>query len=197
MSAAPALQCCSRCGDWFDEVFFRRRRGPAIASPGPDRHYVCIGCEQTGRDDLKRGNRPLTKARNALRTHAVRYVRLGMAQDQPDFASRYGWDPRAMAHDIEHAASNGCPYCRKAFSSMAHGLADVTIDIVDPRRPPHYTTNTKWVCSTCNKAKRDDAPEVWARKLQCWAQYEERKSDELDHLRGSSPKAISGDQHLW
>jgi len=197
MMASPKRRRCSRCGGVFDEIFFSRNtRGSAIANPSNWRS-VCNGCQQTGRDTVKRGNRPLAKARATTRTHSRKYIGRGLASDLADFKDRYGWDDQQMAHDIEYQSGNGCPYCHKQFSSMAHGLADVTLDVVDPQALPFYRTNCRWVCSTCNKAKRDDPPELWARKLQCWAQFEATQKNEMDQWRGRSAKATAADQRLW
>jgi hypothetical protein len=58
---------------------------------------------------------------------------------------------------------------------MGHGLADITIDIVNPREPPFYDTHVKHCCGTCNKEKSQTPPELWARKLICWDQWTEWK----------------------
>lgn len=177
---------CARCGQTFDESFFRRNAG-SNCSPQRARRYVCRGCEQTRRDEIKGRNRPRSKAHGAIRTHADKYIRLGLVQTKAEFCERFGWDVAQMEHDIEHAAGNGCPYCRKQFSSMAHGLADVTVDIVDPQALPYYRTNARWVCSTCNKAKHDTPPEEWARTLENWAKWERAQGADSvpDHPNGT------------
>lgn len=164
---------CIRCGETFDLSFFRRAHSQLQVRD--THHRVCRGCEQTSRDTAKQANRPRVKARGALRTHAARYRRKGLNLTDREFAERFGWCIDTMAHDIEYQAGNGCPYCRKQFSSMAHGLADVTLDIIDPSKLPYYRPNVRWVCSTCNKAKGATPPEEWGRMLESWAKWERRQ----------------------
>jgi hypothetical protein len=189
------MRRCSKCGLTFPDLFFRRAHSTRNSKWKTDRHEVCKGCEQTRRDTAKRERREVPKARNTLRSHYERYVKTsGEAITREQFASRFGWDPAKLAHDIEHAAKNGCPYCRKPFAGMGHGLADITLDIIDPGRLPYYATNTKWACSTCNKAKQRTAPEDWAQQLVCWDQWENRPAEDwkptlfdLDALTGAPP----------
>jgi hypothetical protein len=58
-----------------------------------------------------------------------------------------------MAVDAAQAYAGTCPYCYASFEAMGHGLQDLTLDVVDPGRPPYYRTNTRWVCQTCNRKK--------------------------------------------
>jgi len=110
---------------------------------------VCNRCLQIQRDEIKQRNRFLAKARRTLNWHATKFGFRPAA-----FASKYGWDVKQMAHDCEHAAKNGCPYCHMAFAEMANGLRDITLDVYDPHAEPYYT-NTRWVCNTCNSKKQD------------------------------------------
>jgi hypothetical protein len=55
---------------------------------------------------------------------------------------------------------------------MGHGLDDITLDIVDREREPYYRTNVKWCCGTCNSEKATMAPELWARRLDFWPQWQ-------------------------
>lgn len=132
------------------------------------RRPVCIPCEQRARDNQKQANRPAAKARGTLRNHAAKFVKAGIITDASELASRFGWSVAQMAHDIEHAYRNGCPYCHQPFASMGHGLADVTLDIHDTASPPFYRTNCRWVCATCNKEKQRTPPHLFAAKLQGW-----------------------------
>jgi hypothetical protein len=141
-------------------VFFEVNRGGRYTRI-PTPKAVCIGCLQTERDNLKRYNRPKAKARNTFYRHADKFIKEGLAGSREDFAQRFDWSVKQMAHDIEHTYKNGCPYCRQFFSEMGHGLSDLTLDIIDPEKPPYYTTNVKWVCSTCNKEKQRTPPEYW------------------------------------
>lgn len=174
---ARIMRSCSKCHGSYDEDFFARTRPvSAIANTRSDRRPVCFGCEQTDRDTAKQANRHRVKARNALRTHADRYRQKALVESTEEFSERFGWSIDQMAHDIEHNAKNGCPYCRRSYASMAHGLADVTLDIIDPRAEPYYRTNVRWVCSTCNKAKQSSTPENWGRKLQNWERWARRQA---------------------
>jgi hypothetical protein len=92
-----------------------------------------------------------------------------------EFAERFDWDIDQMAHDIEHAATNGCPYCHRAFALMEGGLHNVSLDIVDPRTPPYYTTNVRWVCKTCNSAKGEMTLAQFGEHLANWAKWERRQ----------------------
>jgi hypothetical protein len=144
---------CRRCGGTFEEAAFFRKDRSLYASSESRSHTICIGCEQTARDTRKQGNRWLDKARDTLRRHADRFLQKGLIQSKLDLVSRYGWDVGRLAQDAEHAYRNGCPYCHRLFKEMTHGLSDITLDIVDPGGDPYYSTNTKWVCQTCNREK--------------------------------------------
>lgn len=155
------MKTCKRCGQTYSDVFF------CLESYGfRQRKAVCIGCQLDERTTKKRTNRPREKARRTLRHHAEKYILLGEASSKNDFAKRYGWDLDQMAHDIKHAAGNGCPYCHEMFSEMGNGLSDITLDILNPELAPYYTTNTRWACATCNQAKRRLSPETWGEFLQ-------------------------------
>lgn len=132
---------------------------------------VCLGCEQHHRDDVTFRARPAKKAHNTLMRHAQKYIKRGLVASIRDFAERYGWDTKQIAHDIEHAYLNGCPYCLESFASMANGLWDLTLDIIDPSTPPYYRTNTRWCCATCNREKQQTPPDLWGAKLQAWAAW--------------------------
>lgn len=172
---------CRQCGlDFPEEEFFRRTSTRMHLR----RMAVCIGCETTRRTEEKERDRTMVKARDTIRRHAAR-LRVSVET----LSERFGWMPAQIKHDIEHAAKNGCPYCHRSFASMGHGLADITIDIIDPAKPPFYTTNTKIACQTCNREKAKTAPETWAGKLICWARWE-------NHQRRISLKPTTG-LALW
>lgn len=169
------IKTCKKCGQTYQpaEAFFRSNR-----KLGNSRYLkkICIGCELSARTERKQLNRPREKARRTWHSHADKYIKRGIAQDRADFADRFGWDLDQIAHDIEHAASNGCPYCHRPFAEMAHGWADITLDIVNPALPPYYETNARWVCMTCNREKQKTAPDLWGAKLQCWKQWREHQA---------------------
>lgn len=171
---------CARCGGSFDsEAFFGRRNGSSVRYAYLTRS-ICIGCEQSTRDATKGESRWRAKARDALNRHADRFIADGLAVDRADFATRYGWDVGRMAHEAEHAYSNGCGYCGHRFQEMGHGLADITLDILDPTALPFYATNVKWCCATCNREKARTPTAVWGAKLACWAKWRRRQGELRD-----------------
>lgn len=168
------MKQCKKCGGSYPEVFFRVNR-ETWRGANHRTSSICIGCELTSRTTRKCSNRTLEKAIKAIGHHALKY---GMKRS--DFREQYGWDSKQMAHDIEHAMLNGCPYCFRPFSEMAHGLADLSIDIIDRSKPPYYSTNTKWVCVTCNAEKQHMPPELWEQKKRAWAEWT-RNQERINH----------------
>jgi hypothetical protein len=92
-------------------------------------------------------------------------------KSRPDFQSKFGWDIGRMLHDLGHAYVNGCPYCTERFMEMGHGLADITLDICDPRQSLFYSINTRWICQTCNRKKGRVPPELWGAQLTAWERW--------------------------
>jgi hypothetical protein len=163
---------CSECKQWFDEeAFFHRNYQSVLHACNRDgSRPKCIGCEDEARNVPKQCDRWTSKARDTIRRHATRF---GM--NSADFCRTYRWSVERLAHDLKHGYDNTCPYCRRPYDGMGHGPADITIDIIDPARPPLYDTNVKHCCGTCNKEKSQTPPELWARKLICWDQWTEWK----------------------
>lgn len=170
---------CSRCGGEYDEeAGFRLTRSVAARAATPsDRRPVCIPCEQTARDQKKEARRVLVKADRAIRSHTERFnKRHGSDLTVSHFVERFDWDRDQLAHDIEHAFTNGCHRCRRMFRDMPNGLANLTIDVIDPRQLPYYRTNIRvGLCKTCNSAKRDLTLEEDGKRLEVWAQWERRQ----------------------
>ena len=181
---------CKRCHVTYvgDEVeaMFTLWSGVAMATP-PRRNAVCNACRQTARDDRKRTNRWIPKCQRTLRHHAEKFIALGMAASRADFAERYGWDIGKMAHEVEHAYANGCPYCHGKFGEMGNGPRDITLDVIDPTRPPYYRTNCRWVCSTCNSAKCSTPPHLFGARLAGYDRWRTAQESEWppDSLFGS------------
>ena len=163
---------CTRCYGSFPESFFHY----VVTTRGKNRYQrtICIGCVQTSRDGKKVGNRFRAKARNAIRSHATR-----LKISPKEMTRKFGWTIDRIEHLIRHAWDNTCVYCFKTLQDLPHGLADVTIDIVDPRRDPHLETNTAICCATCNKEKQRTPPDKWAEKLRSWRIWEDNQSDQL------------------
>ena len=137
---------CKRChfrgdAEWFTQSRFTGK------STAPFRRATCPMCLQEERDKHKRQDRAVAKAKRMLYSHAKKY---GMKPVQ--FANKFGWSIKQMVHDINHNFENWCPYCTQPYKDMGHGLADLTLDIINPEEPPYYT-NVRYCCSTCNSIK--------------------------------------------
>lgn len=168
----PVRQKCRHCSGTYDrDVAFRKnshqRKNRGLAIAGPDIHATCIGCEQTARDGHKAVEPFIAKARSTIKHHAMRY---GITSSK--MITYYGWDIDRVAHLLRHAYENTCVYCRRPYHSMRNGPSDVTMDIINPREAPYLETNTQPCCQTCNQSKSDSSPEMWARKLRFWREWE-------------------------
>lgn len=172
---------CTRCGTHYAahlvDVAFKFNRLRLDAS---SRKTICRPCEQTARDARKVDNRWAVKARDVIRRHAIR-----LAVPKADLVGQYGWEPGRLAHDAEHQYGNGCNYCGSQYQAMGHGLADITLDVVDRGRPPYYRTNTKWCCNTCNRKKGVLSPESFELDrhiYEVWNQHHQLPADERGML---------------
>jgi hypothetical protein len=165
-------QRCVTCGGSYDrEVAFRKNRHiRGSRALDPDTRATCIGCEQTERDSHKAVDAFMAKARGTIQRHAHRYH-----MTAPEFAKSYGWDVPRVAHILRHAFDNTCAYCRQPYSAMRNGPNDVTMDIIDPAKEPYLETNTQPCCGTCNTSKSNSSPELWARKLRFWREWEDNQ----------------------
>lgn len=170
---ATGQRTCRECGEVYTDVFFEQS-GVSKNSYLPKR-AICIGCRQTARDAAKRDKRPLKKAQAAILTHTPKLIAKGWITSADELTTKYGWVADEMARDIERTFADHCPYCLESFGTMAHGLGDVTLDIVDPTRAPYYKTNVRWVCITCNRAKGRTSPDIWAERLVMWARWKKRQ----------------------
>jgi hypothetical protein len=171
---------CIKCLGWYGEEFFSTH-GPTNLSKSSCLKYRrrrCKLCYLSGRTEEKYGpGRFRVKAQSAIGTHTPKLVRKGLIQSKRELIEKYGWNVAEMAHDIEHAFKNGCPECRELFGTMPNGLADVTLDIVDPKQPPYYGVNTRWFCMTCNRIKGQMSSEQWGaegRWRREWRKQQER-----------------------
>src|SRR5262245_25532236 len=80
-----------------------------------------------------------------------------------DLGDRYGWDLGQIAHELAIHLANGCRYCRRPFDPS--NLGGMTVDIVDPERPPYWRTNTAICCFECNQRKRKAGPDAWEERI--------------------------------
>jgi hypothetical protein len=143
----------------------RRRKG---------RRSLCKRCEVKRRTEQKDQDRLMAKAIRAIRRHALKF-----GKSVKEFCREFDWSAKQLAHDYGHAMKNGCPYCNWPFATMP-GFADLsclTVDVIDPNKPPHYKTNVKIVCDTCNGQKGDMTPEEYAAYLATQAEYDENQRE--------------------
>jgi hypothetical protein len=187
----PTRVTCKACRRLCDaEAFFRLT---SESRPGRlrtrNRRLVCIGCEIDRRTERVRADRWMEKARTTLAHHAQAWSLIHRDElwqheqrkrlTPREFAGRFGWKLPEMAHDAEHTYVNRCYYCRTPFETMGHGLADLSLDIINPSQSPYYATNCRWACLTCNREKSTLSPEMWSRRLQEWDRHEEYKAHRL------------------
>lgn len=167
---------CKRCGFPADERWYTQshtKKGYLLINSENRPHSVCPACLQEERDRRKTQNRALSKARTAIYTHCRKYNhRHNLELSPTDFGKRFGWDIKQMAHDINHAYENGCPYCGHSFKGMGNGLRDLSIDIINPESEPYYATNTKYCCFTCNSEKGQRGADAFGLSL---AEYRRRE----------------------
>lgn len=79
-----------------------------------------------------------------------------------EFQRRTGWTPQRIADDLERELRAGrCRYLGCRYSS----LADVTIDVINPKKPPLFHVNTTYCCMKCNASKGSMTPEAWQIKI--------------------------------
>jgi len=130
---------CKKCGFTADEKWFTNK---------PRKSAICPMCQQETRDKHKSENRATTKARRIIYSHAKKF-----SIKPIELIKKFGWDIKRIVHDINRAYENSCPYCYQLYKQMGNGLRDITLDIVNPNKPPYYSTNTKLCCSTCNSIK--------------------------------------------
>jgi hypothetical protein len=103
--------------------------------------------------------------------HAARLIERGVIEDQDELEELYGWSLDQMIEDINRMLGEGCPYCLQKINRTEQGLQMVTLDIFDPQKPPHYSTNVRWCCASCNSEKQRIAPDVWGARLSMWGRW--------------------------
>lgn len=176
-----AQRTCKRCGTTYygDEV------QACFRSSTKSDKYTCLKtscqpCELTVRTQAKEVSRFLIKARGTIKHHATKWAKA----DDPaqrwvasvaELIDRFLWDDIRIAHDMEHAWQNGCADCGMQFQDMPGGLHDLTLDIIDRDKPPYYGTNTRYVCTTCNRKKSRTPPHLWGAMKAGWARWNKRQ----------------------
>lgn len=157
---------CTKCKGIYPLEFFGSTGN--VGAMHCSKRGICKGCRQTEKDEKKEQNRFLVKARNTIRNHAKKY------RFKPkEFIEKFGWDEKKLARDFE--AAKECKECGKKYESMAHGLADKTLDIIEPNNDP-YPHNSRIICMTCNREKSKYSSDVWGIIKRGWRLWEERKS---------------------
>ncbi len=112
-------------------------------------------------------DRWLRKARSTIYLHRDTYAR--EYENTPErfphwdgnpltFAQAYVWVDTVIAGEMEAAFNGPCKGCGFPYKTMGHGLADLTVDIIDPASEPFYIYNTRLVCRTCNSGKGKKRP---------------------------------------
>lgn len=132
-----------------------------------NRSLVCGLCKTTARTKAKEENRFITKAKNTINHHAKKFAEPKdkrpawlSSPSGAELTDRFLWTINQIAHDMEHAWQNGCDDCHAKFQGMPNGLHDLTVDIIDPLKPPYWGLNTRFLCTTCNRAKSKTPPEL-------------------------------------
>jgi len=88
-----------------------------------------------------------------------------------------GWDEDRRAIEMQAMFEFGfCPMCIEVqpdgtvkvhyFRDMTHGLADLTIDRINPAAPPIWPGNIQWIDKTCNARKHRGDPILHGQRLQ-------------------------------
>lgn len=149
-----ATQTCIRCGGtWPISFFYVHRKGKKRAA--------CIGCD---RKSTAPNYLLIRKAHNSTVRHAKAF---GLSK--AEFVDRFGWHHLRMADDLKHALLGKCPYCLQQTDDPKA----LSFDVIDPAKPPHYSSNVRICCATCNFTKHNSTPEAWAERLDTWAKYRE------------------------
>lgn len=150
------MKTCPRCGktkpveEFRVDVTNRHELMPKIY-----RKKFCKVCEVEVRLEKKHANRYLSAFRQRRQSHA-RSTGFGVAQ-----LKTMGWDEIQRSREMQAQYENGfCPGCIDDdgtvhfYREMTQGLAELTIDIIDPAAPPVWPGNVQWLCMTCNRRKQ-------------------------------------------
>jgi hypothetical protein len=163
---------CVACGGEYLLEFFRstNMRKSHWKATTPSHRDRCIGCETRSRREEQSDQRFERKAKASMSRHSVKLKAQGAIKAVSDLEEMYGWSLAKMIKDIKRVLEEGCAYCLQEFPSE-QGLGSVTLDIRNPRKPPHYSTNVQWCCARCNTEKQRTPPDVWGARLSMWERW--------------------------
>jgi hypothetical protein len=106
-----------------------------------------------------------------MRRHGEKLKEQNVIEDPDDLKELYGWKLDRMVDDIMRVLQEGCSYCLQRIEATERRLGVVTLDILDPQKPPHYSTNVQWCCARCNSEKQRTPPDVWGARLSMWDRW--------------------------
>lgn len=171
----PGKQCLA-CGHYWPYLFFRRgSRGKCTCHDC--QHSTCYrpkceGCEVTERTERKKLDRFWVKALLTCRKH----------WKQDGYKCRQDWEA-ASGLTVALVASRmrmaweqdeTCEHCDTRWREMPNGIADITVDRVDPLKP---FTRSNWglLCPTGQRDKGRTPPDIWDQKQACWKLWREHR----------------------
>jgi hypothetical protein len=158
-----ATKECRQCRHVKPVDEFRiKSPGRRDVTPKVYRAPVCKVCEVTNRCEAKELEPYKPAFAQRRRAHASRY---GCTVKELE---RLGWDTERRAIEMRAQFEHGfCPNCIETadgsvkvhfYRDMSRGLAELTIDRINPDLPPMWPGNVQWLCATCNKRKQDHNP---------------------------------------
>jgi hypothetical protein len=164
---------CASCGGKYFLEFFRPSNSEErlSANSARSRRDRCIGCETRVKREEQAHRRLRRKAADAMSRHAERLKQRGVIEDQADLEELYGWSLDQMVEDIIRMLKEGCAYCLQKIDRTEQGVHVVTLEIFDPLKPPHYSTNVRWCCASCNSERQRISPDIWGARLSMWIRW--------------------------
>lgn len=180
MNTTPQ-QPCKKCGTTYygDEVeaMFVVTDWKGYTKSNP----TCNACLLTARTEAKIVNRFVAKAKSTFRHHAKAFMeerenRPAWISAPAELADRFSWDVNRIAQDMEHAWQGSCE-CGQRFEDMPNGTHDLTVDIINPKEPPHWGINTRFLCTTCNRKKSQTPARLWGAMKAAWSRWKRRQEE--------------------
>lgn len=192
-------RCQGECGllKPIEEFRIKERRASGhSAMPTVYRARVCKVCEVARRTAAREQNLYRVTFQQRRRNHAHRW---GYSVAELE---GMGWDLERRSIEMQAMFENAfCPLCIEYidgqvsvhfYRDMKHGLEDLTIDRIDPSKPPVWPGNIWWVDKTCNGRKHHGDPILHGQRLQ--AEHELRL---FEHAEWSADQLIAGQQSLF